>query len=143
MSNNCLLSGSLSAEGAHVISKGPQNLDFQSVYKTIYIDSEYISGIEDVQNIIFLREDFHRGPMDNLNLPFNLRIRRIGFDFINNVSYIESFESGEIEKIEWQYFPDVKREYFAWSNYHCTKRLKKYMRKINRLLINYSHWTDN
>ena len=142
MTNQCLLSGSFSVEAAHVISKGQETLGFISAYAQIYSYSQYVDGIEDSQNIVFLREDFHRGPMDNLNLPLNLRIRRIGFDFINLASYIESFESGKIEKIQWQYIPDVKREYFAWSNNNCTKRLRKYMRKIDRSLIDYSHWTQ-
>ena len=142
MTNSCLLSGSVSVEGAHIISKGPETLGFISAYTQIYPYSEYVDGIEDSQNIVYLREDFHRGPMDNLNLPLNLRVRRIGFDFINLASYIESFESGEIEKIQWRYTPDVKREYFAWSNNNCTRRLRKYMRKINRSLIDYSHWTQ-
>ena len=142
MSGVCLLSGSVSFERCHVIDKGPECKNFIGAYKKIYSYSEYVPGIEDSQNIILLRQDYHRGPMDNLSLPLNLRVRRIGFDFLNNLSYIESFESGKIEKIEWEYIPDVKREYFAWSNNNCTRRLRKYMRKIDRTLIDYSHWSQ-
>ena len=142
MSGRCLLSGSTSYERCHVIPKGPDCKNFIGAYERIYPYSEYVAGIEDSQNIALLRQDYHRGPMDNLSLPLNLRERRIGFDFLNKASYIESFETGEIEKVDWQYTPDVKREYFAWSNNKCTRRLRKYMRKINRSLIDYSQWTQ-
>lgn len=140
MSGQCLFSGSTSVEGCHVIGKGPQMNNFKSAYEKIYPDTDYVSGVEDSQNIVLLRQDYHRGPMDNLGLPQHLRDRRIGFDFINQVSYIESFETGQIETIEWQYTPDVKREYFAWSNKKCKRSMMKYMRKINRLLIDFKHW---
>jgi len=143
MSEKCLLSGSLSFERCHVIDKGSECQNFIGAYQRIYPYSEYSSGVEDSQNIILLRQDFHRGPMDNLSLPLNLRERRIGFDFINKRSYIESFETGEIDMIEWLYSPDLKYEYFAWSNFNCTRRLKKYMRKINPKLIDYNHWVDS
>ena len=140
MENTCLLSGSVSVEGAHVVNKGPSCETFKSVYSRIYPFSEYLDGIENAQNIVYLREDYHRGPMDNLGLPINLRSRRLGFDFINRASYIISLETGKIEKFEWFYVPDVKKEYFAWSNNDCMKRLRKHLRKIDRRLIDYSVW---
>jgi len=141
MSAQCLLSGSASVERCHVIAKGPQCQYFIGAYRRIYPYSDYVSGVENSQNIVLLRQDYHRGPMDNLSLPQNLRDRRIGFDFINQVSYIESFETGKIETIEWKYTPDVKREYFAWSNKKCKRSLRRHMRKINRLLVDYAYWT--
>ena len=143
MKKRCLLTQNASAEGAHVVDKGPECRAFKSAYSHIYPDSEYFAGVEDAQNIVFLREDIHRGPMDNICLPLNLRVRRLGFDFINRISYIMSFETGEIEGHKWSHVPDVKREYFAWSNNNCSKKLRKYLRKIDRRLIDYNHWTEN
>jgi hypothetical protein len=140
--NKCILSGSNSVEGAHVIGKGPECEEFKSAYHHIYPYTNYVPGVEDIGNILFLREDYHRGPMDNCNLPFNLRKRRIGFDFINKVSYIENSSTGEIKKFEWQYVPNVKREYFAWSNKNCKKSLRKYLRRIDRTLVDHSIWAS-
>ena len=46
MENTCLLSGSVSVEGAHVVNKGPSCETFKSVYSRIYPFSEYLDGIE-------------------------------------------------------------------------------------------------
>ena len=126
-----------------MVNKGPGSENFKSVYSRIYPYSDYIDGIENAQNIVYLREDYHRGPMDNLGLPVNVRKRRLGFDFINRISYILNDDSGEIEAHEWYYIPDVKREYFAWSNKTCRKKLRKYLTKIDRRLIDYNHWKQN
>ena len=143
MGMKCIISGSESGERAHVISKGKECREFKIVYNMIYPNLEYFSGIEDSQNIVFLREDFHRGPMDNLCKTKDMKIRRLGFDFLNKACYIESDETGNIERYDWKQAPDVKKEYFAWSNSECTRRLVKYMRRIDRRLTDYKYWVEN
>jgi hypothetical protein len=138
-----LITGSTSTEGAHVLSKGSQNSDFIDAYTRIYPNSDYSPGFEDIQNIVYLREDFHRGPMDNIGLPRDLRIRRIGFDFINRRAYVISAETYNIESFEWVSVPDVRNEYFAWSNKKCMKKLRKFMRGIDARLTNYRHWIES
>jgi hypothetical protein len=139
---NCFITGSGHFEKAHVISKGSEISEFINAYHRIYVNSEYSPGFEDIQNIVHLREDLHRGPMDSLNLPKDLRIRRIGFDFINRKSYVISAETYKIESFDWISVPDVRPEYFAWSNKKCMKKLRKFMRGIDPRLTNFRHWVD-
>jgi len=70
--------------------------------------------------------------MDNQNLSDGLKIRRIAFDWINRCCYTQDFFTGEITKHEWieNIVPNVKNEYFAWSNAHCSRKLRKFLRKI-------------
>ena len=143
MPRSCIITGSNSSEGAHVLSKGSQNSDFINAYEQIYPDTDYSPGFENIQNIVYLREDFHRGPMDNITLPKDLKLRRIGFDFINRKAYIISAETYKIESLDWVSIPDVRPEYFAWSNKSCMKKLRKFMRGIDVRLINYRHWVEN
>ena len=142
MPRRCFITGSEHFERAHVISKGSENTEFINAYNRIYPDSEFFPGIEDIQNIVYLREDLHRGPMDNLNMPKDLRIRRIGFDFINRKSYVISAETYKIDSFDWIDIPDVREVYFAWSNNKCMKKLRKYMRGIDSRLTDYRQWVD-
>ena len=61
---------------------------------------------------------------------------------------IEDFYSGGISECEWVVgqTPNVKPEYFAYSNYRCSKKLKKYVRKNAEdasLLFDYRHWATD
>jgi hypothetical protein len=143
----CLLSGdSESVQKCHVIDKGRESMTFIEAYHEIY-GNDPTDGQEDVRNTVALRSDIHTGPMDNLNQPQNLRIRRIVFDWVNRRCFIEDFLSGDIEEKPWieGQTPNVKSEYFAYSNSQCTKRLKRYVRKNvedPNLLFDYKHWAS-
>ena len=106
------------------------------------------SGTEDIQNIVYLQSHFHNGPMDNQNMSAALKTRRIGFDWIEKNCYIEDFFTGDIEKKPWVsgVYVNVKPEYFAWSNLTCTKKLKKFLRKIpthGRSLLDWEYWIED
>ena len=145
MSDKCILTGSHSFEKCHVID----NSEFNEIYEIIYGEKNS-SNDTTGQNIVYLREDFHRGPMDNLKLPENLRKRRIGFDFINKVCYILDFDTGNWESFPWLVDGiDVKEEYLAWSNRHggkgmggADKRMWKKMKNIDSKLIDYQYWAN-
>ena len=143
----CLLSGDTeSINRCHVIDKGKANSTFKEAYFDIY-GAEPADGQEDKQNRVTLTSSTHTGPMDNLNNPHSLRIRRIIFDWVNRCCYIEDFVSGEIEEKSWieGENPNVKKEYFAYSNSKCTKRLRQHVRKNVKnanLLFDYKHWAS-
>ena len=144
----CLITGdSESVQRCHVIDKGKDNQNFRDSFTEIY-GIEPKEGLEDMQNTVNLRSDLHGGAMDNLNQPQSLRIRRIVFDWLSRRCYIEDFYSGEISESDWVVgqTPNVKPEYFAYSNYRCSKRLKKYVRKNAEeasLLFDYRHWATD
>jgi len=148
LEKRCILTGSIEAvHGCHVIDKGPNLQTFKDAFETIY-GYEPTDGMEDIQNIVYLQSHIHNGPMDNQNKSLALKTRRIGFDWIERKCYIEDFFTGVIEEKPWLEgeFVNVKPEYFAWSNLTCTRRLKKYLRRIpnhGRSLLEWEHWIED
>ena len=141
----CILSGNQEAvHGCHVIDKGVGNNNFKSVFESIY-GSIPADGLEDIKNIVHLQSHYHNGPMDNQNHSMGLKQRRISFDWIERVCYIEDFYTGEITQHRWvnNAYVNVKPEYFAWSNSTCSKKMKKKLRRIpnhGRNLVDWTHW---
>jgi hypothetical protein len=130
-----------------VIDKGRDIQNFKSAFEQIY-GWEPSDGLENIQNVVYLQSHFHNGPMDNQNLSDGLKIRRIAFDWINRCCYIQDFFTGEISKHNWieGAVPNVKNEYFAWSNANCSRKLKKFLRKIQphgRQLCDWSKTEDD
>lgn len=140
-SRSCFLTTASSCEKAHVIDKGEGLQNFIKAYTLIY-GEEPPQGSEDVQNVLYVREDYHRDYMDSRTMPQDLKQRRIGFDFINKECIIEDRDSHEIIIKPWKYVPDVRPVYFAWSNSTCTRKLIKTMKRRNRDLIDWQLHAD-
>ena len=101
-SRSCFLTTASSCEKAHVIDKGEGLQNFIKAYTLIY-GEEPPQGSEDVQNVLYVREDYHRDYMDSRTMPQDLKQRRIGFDFINKECIIEDRDSHEIIIKPWKY----------------------------------------
>jgi hypothetical protein len=127
------------AEGAHVVAKH----EFSEYLMEIHGRLGNM-GEEDVQNIVNLCPNHHRIQMDQLvgGNTVATRHREIVYDFLNQRCMIKDVISGEIgpDWRDWTYNPDVKREYFAYSNSLAIRKLKKKIMRVDSRLTKPEEW---
>ena len=88
-------------------------------------------GEEDTRNKVGLCPNHHRINMDQLigHAAYE-RDRQIVYDFINRRYLLRDDITGQIVEGDWTYQPDVKNEYFAYSNSRASRKLYRKARRV-------------
>ena len=132
----CLICGEIAVEGAHVVAKR----EFVDVCKKIYGRNPKV-GEEDIRNKVDLCPNHHRIHMDQLiGHATYMRDRQIVYDFINHRYLLRDDHGGQIEEGDWTHQPDVKEEYFAYSNSRASRKLYRKARRVDKRLTDPGAW---
>ena len=114
--------------------------EFGAVCKEIYGRNQR-PGEEDLRNKVDLCPNHHRIHMDQLiGHSTYMRDRQIIYDFINFRYMLRDALSGQIDEGEWTHRPDVKEEYFAYSNSRTPRKLYRRAMRVDKRLVDPMAW---
>jgi len=132
----CLICGEFAVEGAHVVARR----EFEDACQEIYGRNPR-EGEEDTRNKVDLCPNHHRINMDQLigHAAYE-RDRQIVYDFINRRYLLRDDITGQIVEGDWTYRPDVKNEYFAYSNSRASRKLYRKARRVDKRLTDPGAW---
>ena len=68
------------------------------------------------------------------------RDRQIVYDFINRRYLLRDDITGQIVEGDWTYQPDVRKEYFAYSNSRASRKLYRKARRVDKRLTDPGAW---